>query len=50
VALPAHLKFITAELMSQLPHFPPDMARVETGINRLNNQALVHYFEDEWSR
>ena len=50
VALPAHLKFITTELMSQLPHFPPDMARVETGINRLNNQALVHYFEDEWSR
>jgi spermidine synthase len=28
----------------------PDMARVPTEVNRLNNQALVRYYEDEWRR
>jgi hypothetical protein len=26
------------------------MARVPTEVNRLNNQALVGYFESEWRR
>ena len=26
------------------------MARVPTEVNRLNNQALVRYFEQEWAR
>jgi spermidine synthase len=26
------------------------MARVPTEVNRLNNQALVRYFESEWRR
>jgi spermidine synthase len=26
------------------------MARVPTEINRLNNQVLVRYFEEEWRR
>ena len=30
--------------------FPPDMDRVDADVNRLNNQALVRYFEAEWAR
>ena len=30
--------------------FPPDMARVPVEVNRLNNQILVRYFEEEWRR
>jgi predicted membrane-bound spermidine synthase len=26
------------------------MSRVETEVNRLNNQALVRYFEEEWAK
>ena len=32
-----------------MTYFPPDMARVPTGVNRLNNQVLVQYFDDEWA-
>jgi spermidine synthase len=49
-SLPEGLRFINDEVLAQLPRFPPDMARIETDINRLNNQALVHYFEDDWAR
>ena len=28
----------------------PDMARVETEVNRLDNQALVRYYESEWRK
>ncbi|SKB03748.1 spermidine synthase [Prosthecobacter debontii] len=50
VYLPEGLRFVTEEVLTQLRFFPPDMGRVETEINRLNNQALVHYFDDDWSR
>ena len=43
------LKFITAETFSGMLHFPADMSDVPTVINRLNNQALVRYYEAEWS-
>ena len=48
-ALPEGLRFVTAEVIRQLLHFPPDMARVDTEINRLNNQALVRYFDEDWA-
>lgn len=48
-ALPDGLRFINEETLAQLRHFPPDMARVETGTNQLSNQALVRYFEGEWA-
>jgi spermidine synthase len=44
-----HLRFLTNELYSQLCIFPKDMSRVKTEVNRLNNQVLVHYFEEEWA-
>ena len=28
----------------------PDMSKVETEVNRLDNQVLVRYYEDEWRR
>lgn len=43
------LRFITPETVAQMLSFPPDMQRVDTDANRLNNQVLVHYFEEEWS-
>ncbi|MBS1636944.1 MAG: polyamine aminopropyltransferase [Bacteroidetes bacterium] len=29
--------------------FPKDMDSIATDVNKLNNQVLVHYFEEEWS-
>lgn len=46
--LPNGLKFITPQSIRQMLHFPPDMAQVTTEVNKLNNQVLVQYFEDEW--
>lgn len=43
------LRFVNAHTAAQMLHFPPDMQRVPTETNKLNNQALVRYFEEEWS-
>ena len=42
------LRFLSTESVAVLFAFPPDMARVPTEINRLNNQSLVRVFENEW--
>ncbi len=47
---PFPMRFLTPELHPALFRFPADMARVPTDVNRLNNQALVTYFESEWRR
>ncbi len=47
--LPKGLRFLNEAVLPSLFQFPPDMARVETEINRLNNQALVRYFDEEWA-
>jgi spermidine synthase len=47
---PGGLRFIDAKSIAALSEFPPDMARVPVQINRLNNQALVRYFDAEWAR
>jgi spermidine synthase len=44
------LKFLTAEIEPALFSFPKDMARVPAEVNRLNNQVLVQYYEQEWKR
>lgn len=41
-------RFLTDEVLNGLFELPPDLARVETEINQLNNQALVHYYDQEW--
>ena len=45
---PPGLRFLTSEITATLLQFPPDMGPVATEINRLNNQILVHYYEQEW--
>ncbi|MFO1518311.1 MAG: polyamine aminopropyltransferase [bacterium] len=48
--LPDGLRFIRPTTLFSLFDFPPDMNRVETQVNQLNNQALVRYYEEEWAR
>ncbi|WP_447756355.1 polyamine aminopropyltransferase [Sphingopyxis fribergensis] len=46
--LPEGLRFLTPESERLMYHFPPDMARRSTPVNRLDNQALVRSFAEEW--
>lgn len=48
--LPDGLRFLTDDTMPTLFQFPKDMDRVPAEVNRLNNQVLVHYYEEEWRR
>jgi spermidine synthase len=48
-APPAGLRFLDPMTMAGLFTLPPDMARPDgLEINRLDNQALVRYYETEW--
>jgi spermidine synthase len=47
-ALPEGLRFLTPGTLAQAFDFPKDMARLDVEPNRLNTQALVRYYEDEW--
>lgn len=44
------LRFLSEETHASLFLFPPDMGPLPTEVNRLNNQVLVHYYEEEWRR
>ena len=48
--LPAGLRFLDAASLPLMFNFPPDMARLPTGVNRLSNQILVHSYEEEWGK
>jgi spermidine synthase len=41
-------RFLSPQTTPALFEFPKDMARVDAEPNRLNNQVLVRYFEQEW--
>ncbi len=41
-------RYLTPATTPTLFQFPKDMERVEAEVNRLNNQVLVRYFENEW--
>ena len=45
---PVETRFLTPEATPSLFQFPKDMSRVDAEVNRLNNQVLVRYFEEEW--
>jgi spermidine synthase len=47
---PAGLRYLTPALLAESFTFPRDMARVDTPINRLDNQALVSRYVKEWGR
>lgn len=44
------LKFLDKAVLEAMFLFPPDMSEVKTEINRLDNQVLVRYFDQEWSK
>jgi spermidine synthase len=46
--LPEGLRFLTVSGVPELFDFPADMQRVEARVNRLNDQVLVRYYEEEW--
>ncbi len=46
---PEGLKYINAEVAQTLPVFPADMIVTTQEINKLNNQILVRFFDEEWS-
>jgi len=48
VALPQGLRFLTRSSERAMFDFPPDMARRAVPVNRLDNQALVRTFAEEW--
>ena len=47
-SLPEGLRYLTVATLPQLFHFPADMAPVPVEPNRLNDQILVRYYEQEW--
>lgn len=47
---PAGLRFLDAKSMAALFILPADLGPVPVEINRLDNQALVRYYESEWRR
>ena len=44
------LRFLTPALLAESFAFPRDMTRIDTAINRLDNQALVSRYVKEWGR
>ena len=44
------MRFLDEATTREMFSFPPDMQRLEVEPNRLNNQSLVRYFEDDWRR
>ncbi|MBV1775409.1 polyamine aminopropyltransferase [Burkholderiaceae bacterium DAT-1] len=47
---PVPMKFLDRESTRQMFFFPPDMRRWDVKPNELNNQQLVHYFDQDWSQ
>jgi spermidine synthase len=43
-------RFLSTTTALQAQFFPPDMARRPVPVNRLDNQALVRSFAEEWAR
>ncbi len=46
----SQLRFLDRQSLDGLFHFPLDVRRVETEVNRLDNQVLVRYYDSEWRR
>lgn len=47
---PDGLRYVTSASMPSLFDLAPDMGPVPVEVNRLNNQMLVRYYEEEWQR
>ncbi|HXY34842.1 MAG TPA: polyamine aminopropyltransferase [Planctomycetaceae bacterium] len=49
-AVAPHLRFLDRAALAAIFDFPLDLHRVETEVNRLDNQALVRYYDAEWRK
>ncbi|MGC4086503.1 MAG: hypothetical protein QM756_01140 [Polyangiaceae bacterium] len=49
VPLPG-LRYLEPAVLASLFVFPPDSARVPAEVNRIDNQALVGYYDADWER
>ncbi len=45
---PAGLRFVNIDTVRNMLNFPEDMQAKVVEVNKLNNQNLVRFFEDEW--
>ncbi|MFM8332501.1 MAG: polyamine aminopropyltransferase [Candidatus Methylumidiphilus sp.] len=50
LSYPPSLRFVNSQTVASLLAFPPDMQETAAEVNRLDNQVLVRYHEEEWSR
>lgn len=48
--LPKDLSYLTSEMLPSLFEIPYDIRKVDTEPNKLTNQILVRYFEEEWKQ
>ncbi|RZL97174.1 MAG: hypothetical protein EOO88_62905 [Pedobacter sp.] len=49
--VPPNLKFANKGAMESMLFFSEDLKPKDSiQVNKLNNQALVHYFEEEWNK
>lgn len=48
--VPDGLRFLNSETLQSMFVFSRDMERIPSEINRLNNQVLVQYYDEEWKR
>jgi spermidine synthase len=48
--VPSNLRWLTDTSVASLFDIAPDMGPVDVEPNRLNNQMLVRYYEEEWTR
>ena len=46
---PDNLRYLSTATALHMFHFPADMDKISTKIQRLDDQILVRYFEDEWA-
>jgi spermidine synthase len=44
------LRFLDDKSLASIFVLPADLGPVQTEVNRLDNQVLVHYYESEWKR
>jgi spermidine synthase len=49
-APPAGSRYLDAPSMASLFVLTPDMGPADVEVNRLDNQSLVHYYEEEWRK
>lgn len=47
---PEGLRYVSTETVEEMFHFPADMGKVDTKVQRLDDQVLVRYFDEEWSK